>query len=130
MINLEWLRTFRAVYRTKSLSRAAEILSISQPTVSQQIFNLEGHLGQKLFVRKSKGVLETEDGKLLNTLVAGSIESLEEIEQLVIQKQSQLKTIVTIGISAHLYKSILCRKIFSIGESGQKHHSLSIFFKY
>ncbi len=117
MINLEWLRTFRAVYRTKSLSRASEILSISQPTVSQQIFNLEAHLGHKLFIRKSKGVIETDDGKLLNTLVSGSIESLEEIEHLIVQKQSQLKSIVSIGISSHLYKSVLCRKIFSIGDS-------------
>ena len=79
MINLEWLRTFRAVYRTKSLSQAAEMLSISQPTVSQQISTLEAHLGHKLFIRKSKGVLETDEGKMLNTMISGSIETLEAV---------------------------------------------------
>ena len=116
MINLEWLRTFRAVYRTKSLSRASEILSISQPTVSQQLINLEAHIGQKLFIRKSKGVIETDEGKILNTLISGSIESLEEVEHQIIQKKSMLKTIITIGISSHLYKSILCHQILEIGE--------------
>ncbi len=116
MINLEWLRTFRAVYKTKSLSRAAEILNISQPTVSQQIATLEAYMGQKLFTRKSKGVVETNEGRLLNTLVSGSIESLEEVEHLVSLKNSKLKTIVTIGISSHLYKSMLCHQILKLGE--------------
>lgn len=116
MINLEWLRTFRAVYRTKSLSRAAEMLSISQPTVSQQINTLEAHMGQKLFKRKSKGVEETDEGRMLNTLIAGSIESLEEVEHLVSKKVSKLKSIVTIGISHHLYKTMLCHQIFQLGE--------------
>ncbi|MDN5201889.1 LysR family transcriptional regulator [Fulvivirgaceae bacterium BMA10] len=116
MINLEWLRTFRAVYKTKSLSKASELLMISQPTVSQQISTLEAHLDQKLFIRKSKGVIETDDGRLLNTLIAGSIESLEIVENLISQKHSQLRNIITIGISPHLYKTILCHQILALGE--------------
>jgi DNA-binding transcriptional LysR family regulator len=116
MINLEWLRTFRAVYRTKSLSRASEMLSISQPTVSQQLSALEAHIGQKLFDRKSKGVLETDEGRILNTLISGSIESLEEVEHQIIQRNSMLKTLITIGISHHLYKSMLCHQILELGD--------------
>ena len=92
MINLEWLRTFRAVYKTKSLSRASEMLNISQPTVSQHIQALESHISKKLFVRKSKGVLETDDGRY-----------------------SKPDTIITIGISEHLYKSMLCHQVFDLG---------------
>lgn len=116
MINLEWLRTFRAVYRTKSLSRASEMLKISQPTVSHQLSTLEAHMGQKLFTRKSKGVIETDEGRILNTLISGAIESLEEVESQISQKQSQLKTIITIGISPHLYKTMLCHQILDLGE--------------
>ncbi|UTW66189.1 LysR family transcriptional regulator [bacterium SCSIO 12643] len=116
MINLEWLRTFRAVYRTKSLSQAAEMLSISQPTVSQQISTLEAHLGHKLFIRKSKGVLETDEGKVLNTMISGSIETLEEVEYQLQHKKSNLKSIITIGISEHLYKTTLCHRVMQLGE--------------
>lgn len=116
MINLEWLRTFRAVYRTKSLSRAAEILSISQPTVSQQLAMLEAHMEQKLFQRRSKGVIETDEGRILNTLISGSIESLEEVENQISNKKTKIKTIITIGISAHLYKTMLCHKVLELGE--------------
>jgi len=108
MINLEWLRTFRAVYKTKSLSRASEVLMISQPTVSQQISALESRIGKKLFERKSKGVLETDMGKILNTMISGLIEELEGIEEKVVKKDAKFKNILSIGISQHLYKSVLC----------------------
>ena len=116
MINLEWLRTFRAVYKTKSLSRAAEILAISQPTVSQHLSSLESRLEQKLFTRKSKGVVETDPGRMLNTMVSGTIENLEEVELLITQKHSKLKNIINIGISEHLYKTILCPKVTELGD--------------
>ena len=115
-MNLEWLRTFRAVYRTKSLSQAAEMLSISQPTISQQISTLEAHLGHKLFVRKSKGVIETDEGRMLNTMISGSIETLEEVEYQLQQKKSTLKSIITIGISEHLYKTTLCQNMLKLGD--------------
>lgn len=116
MVNLEWLRTFRAVYRTKSLSKASEMINISQPTVSQHIQALEAHIGKRLFKRRSKGVEETDDGRILNTLVSGSIESLEEVENVLEQRYSKDHTIITIGISSHLYKSMLCHKILELGE--------------
>lgn len=116
MINLEWLRTFRAVYKTKSLSKAAEMLMVSQPTVSQQISALESRMGKKLFDRKSKGVKETDVGRMLNTMVSGSIEMLEGVEHNIIKSDSDLKNILTIGISPHMYKTSLCSKILELGD--------------
>ncbi len=116
MINLEWLRTFRSVYRTKSLSRASELLNISQPTVSQHLRALEAYVGQKLFTRKSKGVIETDDGRILNTLIAGSIELLEEAENIISQHYFKNEIILTIGISEHLYQSVLGNKLFDLCE--------------
>ncbi|MGL1889442.1 MAG: LysR family transcriptional regulator [Reichenbachiella sp.] len=115
MINLEWLRTFRAVYTTKSLSKAAKILMVSQPTVSQQISALETRVGKKLFDRKSKGVIETDMGRILNTMIAGSLENLEVVEQQIIKKDADLKNIINIGISPHLYKSMLSNEILDLG---------------
>lgn len=116
MINLEWLRTFRAVYKTKSLSKAAEMLMVSQPTVSQQISALESRMGKKLFERKSKGVIETDVGRMLNTMISGSIEALEGVEHKIIKADSNLKNILTIGVSPHLYKTTFCQKILELGE--------------
>ena len=115
MVNLEWLRTFRAVYKTKSLSKASELLHISQPTVSQHIRSLELYVNQKLFTRKSKGVLETDDGRLLNILVAGVMESLEEVENKISHRYLKENVILTIGISEHLYKTMLFEKVLDLG---------------
>ncbi|MCT4622436.1 MAG: LysR family transcriptional regulator [Schleiferiaceae bacterium] len=115
MINLEWLRSFRTVYKTKSLSAASELLNISQPTVSQHIKSLETYLNQELFTRKSKGVIETDEGRILNTLVSGTIEELEEIEGQISHKYSEIKTIGTIGISPSLYKTVLCNRMTALG---------------
>ena len=78
MVNLEWYRTFKSVYKNGNFSLAAKELFISQPAVSQQIGMLEAHVGYKLFNRKSKGVEPTEYAKLLNNLIIEALDRLEK----------------------------------------------------
>ena len=59
------LRYFLAVAREGSVTRAAQRLHISQPTLSKQLKDLEGELWKKLFVRSSFSVRLTEEGNLL-----------------------------------------------------------------
>lgn len=79
MVNLEWYRTFKAIYQTGSLTAAAKTLFISQPNVSQHLAALEAHVGKQLFVRKPK-FLATDYGKLFYTQVVEPLEKLEEVE--------------------------------------------------
>lgn len=80
MVNLEWYRTFKAIYQNGNLTRAAEELLISQPNVSVQLASLESYVGQKLFDRQPRKMVPTELGKLLYAQIAGSIEHLEKVE--------------------------------------------------
>lgn len=80
MVNLEWYRTFKAVYQNGNLTRAAEELLISQPNVSIQLAALESYIGHKLFDRTSRRLSPTEYGKLLYSQIVGSIENLEKTE--------------------------------------------------
>ena len=59
------LRYFLEVAREGSVTRAAERLHISQPTLSKQLKDLERELGKKLFVRSSFSVRLTDEGMLL-----------------------------------------------------------------
>ncbi len=59
------LRYFLEVAREGSITRAAQRLHISQPTLSKQLKDLEGELGKKLFVRGSYSVHLTDEGMLL-----------------------------------------------------------------
>lgn len=79
MVNLEWYRTFKAVYQTGSLTAASKTLFISQPNVSQHLSALEAHVGKQLFERKPR-LVPTDYGKLFYTQVVEPLEKLEEVE--------------------------------------------------
>ena len=64
-MNLNQLAIFHAVAQSENLTRASEVLCISQPAVSKQLRALEKSLGTALFHRLSKGVQLTEAGHLL-----------------------------------------------------------------
>jgi DNA-binding transcriptional LysR family regulator len=106
MVNLEWYRTFKAVYKNGNFSLAAKELFISQPAVSQQIVMLEAHVGYKLFNRKSKGVEPTEYAKLLNNLIIDALDRLENVENGFRAKAFNANRLLSIGISRHLMRSI------------------------
>lgn len=59
VVQLSWLRTFVTVYRLGSLTKAAQRLELSQPTVTHQIRNLERTFGKELFERVPQGVVPT-----------------------------------------------------------------------
>lgn len=64
-VNLEYYKVFYYVARTGSLTLAAEMLSVSQPAVSQAMKQLESTLDVKLFDRTKKGVKLTQEGNVL-----------------------------------------------------------------
>lgn len=106
MVNLEWYRTFKSVYKNGNFSLAAKELFISQPAVSQQIIMLEAHVGYKLFNRKSKGVEPTEYAKLLNNLIIDALDRLENVENGFRAKAFNANRLLSVGISRHLMSSI------------------------
>lgn len=59
------LRYFLEIARTGNMTRAAEYLHVSQPTLSKQMKDLEAELGKKLFRRGSSSVSLTDEGLLL-----------------------------------------------------------------
>ena len=81
MVNLEWYRTFKAVYKTGTLTGAAQELFISQPGVSLHLSSLESYTGYKLFDRKGRRMVPTERGKVLYNFVIDAMIKLEEAEK-------------------------------------------------
>ena len=68
-INFELYKVFYEVANEKSISKGADKLLISQPAVTQSIKTLESELGGQLFIRTPKGVVLTEEGKILYNLM-------------------------------------------------------------
>jgi DNA-binding transcriptional LysR family regulator len=79
MVNLEWYRSFVAIYRSGTVSGAAQVLHLTQPAVSQHLAALESALGQQLFQRLPRKMLPTAEGQSLYTQIIAAIEQLEAI---------------------------------------------------
>lgn len=60
--NLNNYKVFYTVARAGNISRAADMLFISQPAISKSISRLEEGLGVRLFIRTAKGVTLTDEG--------------------------------------------------------------------
>ena len=75
-LDLNLLRLFDAVYRTRSVSRAAEILQISQPAASNGIARLRTQVGDALFARVHGGVRPTPVAEQMAVSVQAALELL------------------------------------------------------
>jgi DNA-binding transcriptional LysR family regulator len=73
-LDLNLLRIFDAVYRERSVSRAAESLGLSQPAVSQGLGRLRRALKDALFTRVAGGVAPTADADLLARAVQQALQ--------------------------------------------------------
>ncbi|MGI5492528.1 LysR family transcriptional regulator [Microtetraspora malaysiensis] len=78
-MSFDLLRTFLAVYRSGSVTRAAELLALSQPSVTAQIKALEQALGRPLFDRLPRGMAPTVAADQLARRVAVPLDALEEV---------------------------------------------------
>jgi DNA-binding transcriptional LysR family regulator len=78
---LQQLRGFCWAARTKSISRAAEKLLLSQPSVSLQIKALEEELGTQLFQRRGPRITLTHDGQRLWELARPLVDAIDGIEE-------------------------------------------------
>ena len=81
MMEIRVLKYFLAVAREGNITKAAEILHITQPTLSRQLMQLEDELGAALFVRGKRKIILTEAGMLLKRR-AEEIVSLSEKTEL------------------------------------------------
>lgn len=81
MVKLELYRVFCEVAKQESLSKAAAALYMTQPAVSQSIAQLERELELRLFTRTSKGVILTNEGKLLYEYANSAINLIYKGEQ-------------------------------------------------
>ncbi|SEL18482.1 DNA-binding transcriptional regulator, LysR family [Roseovarius azorensis] len=79
-MNLEQIRTFLAVVRLGGVSKAAQVLNLTQPAVTTRIRNLEQSLGADLFDRTGSGMRLTKRGELL-LKYAEQFEQLGELVQ-------------------------------------------------
>ncbi len=105
-INLNRYRLFCAVAECGSISKAAELNFISQPAISKAIGKIEESLGTALFIRNSRGVTLTDEGKILYEQINSAFEIIKAGED-------KLMHISTLGIGRLRLgaSSVLCKNM-------------------
>ena len=96
-IKLEQYKIFNEAASTLSFSLAARNLFISQSAVSQAIHTLEKELNTQLFIRQSKGVLLTKEGKLLAQKISAALALITSAENQIVNQHELTKGELTIG---------------------------------
>lgn len=79
---MDWdkLRVFHVVAQYKSLTKAGEILNLSQSAVSRQVATLEERMGVALFHRHARGLMLSEQGEILLRTVTEMVHKLQQTE--------------------------------------------------
>lgn len=118
MVDLELYKIFKIVADEENLTRASEILNISQPAVTKHIHNLEDELEIKLFDRTKYGMKLTLDGKQIYNQIKDAINTLMNVENNIKQNK-----ILNLGIHTNMPKE-LYRNIIS--KIKQNNHNIEV----
>jgi DNA-binding transcriptional LysR family regulator len=78
-LDLEWLAIFDEIYKTSSVSRAAERLGLAQATASIALNKLRIHFGDRLFSRTSKGMEPTPYAREIYPELRDIMDRLERV---------------------------------------------------
>lgn len=105
--SLDLYKYFYTVANCGNISEAAKALFTSQPVVSKYIQRLEQELNVQLFIRKSRGVLLTEEGQILYEHVKTALEAFQTGTDEIQRKQQLGAGRIRIGVSTTLCKYLL-----------------------
>lgn len=108
-MDIRVLEYFLAVAREESITKAAKVLSMTQPPLSRQLKELEDELGKQLFIRGNKKVTLTEEGVLLRKRAEELIELMEKTKEEIRSSEERIHGTVLIGAGESDAVSFLAR---------------------
>ena len=91
------LKYFLTVVREQSITRAAEVLHITQPTLSRQLAQMEDEIGVRLFERGSRKITLTNEGLLLRRRAEEILQLVDKTEKELIVQDEQIEGKITLG---------------------------------
>ena len=121
-LDIRLLRYFAVVAEENNISRAAQRLFISQPPLSRHIRHLEAQLGLTLFLRHTKGLILTEEGRrvldMVRPLLALQERTLAALSQLSAHSQQPLR----LGLTTAFEQGVFAAAEAALGEHNRALH--------
>lgn len=91
------LRYFLTVVREESITKASEVLHITQPTLSRQLAQMEEDIGVKLFDRGTRKIKLTNEGILLRRRAEEILQLVDKTEKELVEQEEQVEGKISIG---------------------------------
>ncbi len=102
---------FTRIVALGSFTKAAAELRIAQPSLGQQIRNLEEELGTSLLVRHSRGVKPTEAGAILFQHASKILDDVRRAKEAVLTMSNNPKGVVTVGMTPGITDLLAARLV-------------------
>ena len=118
-MEIRTLRYFLAVAREENMSRAAEQLHVTQPTLSKALKALEDELGKKLFTRHSFSIALTDEGALLRSRAEDLVSMADKIEQEFMSLDDVTGGDIYFGLAESYQIRYLAREVRTSGDTEQ-----------
>lgn len=121
------LRYFVTVAREENITKAAEKLNITQPTLSRQIHQLEEEFGKRLFKRGNHDIKLTEDGYLLRKRAEEILDLVEKTESEMTSQDEDISGDIYIGAGETDAFRLIAKTVKDIQENhpGVRFHNIS-----
>jgi len=112
-ISYDLLKIFKEVAYYESVSKAAKILCVTQPSVTKSIKKLESQLDMVLFVREKRGLVLSDDGKRLYKYIVDSVNTLDNVENFAKNIDENNIGVLKIGAGESVVRNILKKTIIN-----------------
>ena len=126
-MNLNQLHYFAKLAEVEHYTKAAEELSISQPSLSHAVSSLEKEIGTKLFEKQGRGVVLTKYGKIFKEYVDEVIHSLDTGVKKVQSMTGQTEGVVELAYIYTLGSGFVPRLV---GDFLRTHEELKVKFRF
>lgn len=110
-MELRTLRYFSAAAQERNITRAADILHVTQPTLSRQLMDLERELGTTLMIRGKNGLTLTDDGIFFQQRAEEIVELAERLERSFVERNADVSGQIAIGASEAVGSRLFARLI-------------------
>ena len=110
-MELRTLRYFLAAAQESNITRAADILHVTQPTLSRQMIDLEKELGTTLMLRGKNGLTLTDDGRFFQQRAEEIVELADRLEKVFVERNADISGVISIGATEAVGSRIFAKLI-------------------
>ena len=115
-MELRTLRYFLAAAQEGNTTTAADVLHVTQPTLSRQMMDLEKELGTTLMLRGKNGLTLTDDGMLFRQRAEEIVELANRLEQTFAEKNTEVSGMISIGAPETVGSRLFAKMIKGFSE--------------